>query len=162
MSQPCVAHNKVVSVTYTIVDEADEIVEAVDIPVSYIQGAEGGLFEKIEQALDGKPVGERVEVKLTADEGFGQWDASKTFTDVIENVPPEFRKVGAEAEFYNDTGETLKMVVTHVDNGTVTLDGNHPFAGKNLTFYVTVTEVRDATADELRNGLNQQTPGTLH
>ena len=54
------------------------------------------------------------------------------------------------------------MVVTHVGEGTVTLDGNHPFAGKNISFYVKVIDVCDATVAEIMNGVEQMPGGTLH
>ena len=101
-------------------------------------------------------------VDLPPEQGFGEWDPTKTFTDAVENVPPQYRRLGAEAEFVNEAGETLKMVVTHVDEGSVTLDGNHPFAGKAVTFYVTVAAIRDATSEEIATGDVQEQRGTLH
>lgn len=159
MAEQRVQANKVVSVKYSIVDDRGEVVEQIDVPVDYVHGGPSGLFEKIEQALEGKTVGEAVEVTLSPEEGFGVWDPELTYTDAIENVPPEYRKVGEKAEFYNDKGETIAMTVTHVDNGTVTLDGNHPFAGKTVTFNVTVAAVREASPDEMVNGIE---PPTLH
>lgn len=162
MSQQRVERNKVVSVKYFVSDEKGELIERVDLPVSYLHGHDSGLFEKIEQALEGKAVGDTVDVTLSPEEGFGAWDPDYTFTDAIENVPPEYRKVGAQAEFHNDAGETITMVVTHVDEGTVTLDGNHPFAGKTVTFTVTVSDIRDATPQELAQGSAAPGPGLLH
>ena len=120
-------------------------------------------MEKIEQALEGHIAGDSVSVELSPEEGFGSWDPAMTFSDVIENVPPEYRVVGAKAEFVNDEDETITMVVTHVDNGSVTLDGNHPFAGKTVTFHVKVEGVRDATAHELRTGeVDDARPPVFH
>lgn len=156
-----ISKDKVVTVSYRIETEDGETVEQMDTPVSYLHGRDSGLFEKVEEALDGQAVGDVVSVTLTPAEGFGDWDPEKTFSDAIENVPPEYRKLGAEAEFQNELGDSLKMIVTHVDAGTITLDGNHPLAGKTITFHVRVVDVRDATADEKQNGVSQ-TPGTLH
>jgi len=157
-----ITKDKVVTVTYRVEDEQGEVIERIDLPVSYVHGRDSGLVEKVEQALEGKGAGDEVAVALSPADGFGEWNPDMTFTDAIENVPPQYRELGAEAEFLNDEGETLKMVVTHVDNGTVTLDGNHPFAGKNITFHVKVVEVRDATAEEIRNGVQQMPGSTLH
>jgi FKBP-type peptidyl-prolyl cis-trans isomerase SlyD len=162
MTEPTVAANKVVSVTYSIIDESGEVLEQSDLPVDYLHGSENGLFMKVEEALEGKAAGDSVEVTLTPEEGFGQRDPTLTYSDKIENVPPEYRKLGAEAEFRNEQGGSIKMVVTHVDNGTITLDGNHPFAGKSLTFHVKIVGVRDATAEELESGVNPQQRPTLH
>jgi len=158
-----VARDRVVTLTYSITDELGNTIEQIDIPVSYLHGGESGLFEKIEQALVGHGVGDIVNVELAPEEGFGSWDPAMTFSDVIENVPPEYRVVGAKAEFVNDEDETITMVVTHVDNGTVTLDGNHPFAGKTVTFHVKVEGIRDATAEELRMGeVDDARPPVFH
>ncbi len=162
MAEPRVGVNKVVSVTYSILDDNKEVVEQIEVPVSYLHGRDRGLFEPIEKALEGKTVGDEVTVDLPPEQGFGERDPAKSFSDAIENVPPDYRKVGAEAEFQNEQGEKLTMVVTHVDEGTVTLDGNHPFAGKNLTFHVTVADIRDATPEEVATGDVQERTGTLH
>ncbi len=155
-----ISKDKVVTVNYRIETDDGETVEQMDTPVTYLHGRDSGLFESVEAALDGKAVGDVVSATLTPEEGFGDWDPDKTFSDAIENVPPEYRKMGAVAEFQNELGESLKMTVTHVDAGTVTLDGNHPLAGKTVTFHVRVVDVRDATPDEIRNGV-EQTP-SLH
>lgn len=160
MSQ--ITKDQVVTFTYRVEDEKGAVIEQIDLPVNYVHGRNSGLVEKVEQALEGKTVGSEVAVALTPADGFGEWDPEMTFSDAIENVPLQYRQRGAEAEFVNEEGETLKMVVTHVGEGTVTLDGNHPFAGKNISFYVKVIDVRDATADEIMNGVEQMPGGTLH
>jgi FKBP-type peptidyl-prolyl cis-trans isomerase SlyD len=156
-----VEKNKVVSVIYYITDESNEVVERIDIPVSFLFGENSGLFAKVENALEGVSIGERKEVVLEPSEGFGEWNPEYSFTDSIENVPPEYRQIGAEAEFRNENGEIMKFKVSHVDNGTVTLDGNHPFAGKTVRFSIEVKDIREPTAEELINGVSR-TPGTLH
>lgn len=156
MAEAVVARNKVVTLTYTIVDDQKEIVEKVDIPVNYVHGRNSGLLPKIEQALEGKKPGDEVILELEPKDAFGEWDPEKSFTDAIENVPPQFRKIGAEAKFQNAEGEELTMTVTHVDNASVTLDGNHPFAGKTITFYVVIKEIRDPSPDEMRSGVVAQ------
>jgi len=162
MAEAKVSRGKVISVTYTIRDQADDnLLEAVEIPVDYLHGGRAGLYEKIEAALEGKTVGEGVEVVLTPEDAFGPRDPSLTFTDVLENVPPDFRRLGAQAEFTNDAGETVTMTVTHIDAGTITLDGNHPLAGKNLIFSVRVAAIRNATPQELMAGEVAQAQG-LH
>ena len=163
MTQQCVEDGKAVDVTYTITDaNTGEVLEAHEVPVSYVHGADSGLFEPVAQALAGKTEGEVVSVTLTPDQAFGDWDPDMTYSDSIENVPPEYRKMGAEAEFRNDRGESLTMVVTHIDSGTVTLDGNHPLAGRSITFNVKVAGIRDATDDEKRMGAATPTSVPLH
>ena len=81
------------------------------------------------------------------------YDENKTYHDKLENVPPEYHKVGAEASFKSEEGQELKMKVVSVENGEVFLDGNHPFAGKTMTFKITVKAIRDATEEEANTGL---------
>lgn len=144
-----VAKNKVVSVTYEVQDEGGQVLERYDLPVSYVHGVNHELFEKIERALEGSAVGDTVAVTLSPEEGFGAYRPDLTFTDDLANVPNEYRRVGAEVMFQNDRGETITMVVTQIADGKLTVDGNHPFAGKAVTFLVKIVDVRDATPQEL-------------
>lgn len=159
--QPQIESNKVVSLTYSILDEDGEILEQSNLPISYIHGGQGDLFEKLERALTGKTIGDEVSVTLSPEEGFGQHNPDLTFTDDLENVPEELRYVGAELEAQNASGEVLKFVVSDIGDNQLTVDGNHPFAGKTVTFRVKVAEVRDATAEELSTG-QPTTPGHGH
>ena len=144
---------KVVSITYSISDEAGEVVERSDLPVSYVHGANRQMFPKVEAALEGRRVGERVQVTLSPEEGFGHRDPALVVTDDLDKVPPQFRHVGARATFQNARGETLEMVVTRIADGKVTVDGNHPFAGRTMTFTVEVVGIRDASPEEVGRGL---------
>ncbi len=161
MTQDQIDSNKVVSLIYSIVDDKGEILEQSDLPVSYIHGGHSDLFEKLELALTGKTVGDEVNVTLSPDEGFGQHNPDLSFTDDLENVPEELRYVGAELEAQNATGEVMKFVVSEISDNKFTVDGNHPFAGKTVTFRVKVAEVRAATSEELKSG-QPITPGQGH
>jgi FKBP-type peptidyl-prolyl cis-trans isomerase SlyD len=148
-----ITKNKFVSLVYTITDEDDNILERIDMPIQYIQGSRSQIIEKIEIALEGHKVGDLVNVNLNPEEGFGAHDPELTFSDDINNVPPQFHSIGAEVEFKNDNGESKIFRVTRIEDGKLTVDGNHPFAGKSITYNITVREVRDATASELQNGV---------
>ena len=147
-----VSQNKLVSLIYTITDETDKVLERNDTPIQYIQGVNSPVIEKIELALEGHQTGDSVQVTLTPEEGFGPHQAELTFTDDIKNVPPEFHSIGAEVEFQNDHGENKIFRVTEIKDGKLTVDGNHPFAGKTITYNITLKEVRDATSSEQANG----------
>ena len=148
-----ITQNKFVSLVYTITDEDDNILERIDMPIQYIQGGKSQVIEKIETALDGHQVGDLVHVTLSPEEGFGAHDPELTFSDDINNVPPQFHTIGAEVQFQNDQGESKIFYVTKIEDGKLTVDGNHPLAGKTITYNITVKEVRDATADELKHGV---------
>ncbi len=155
MSAEEIKKNKYVELTYAILDAKGEIKERVDIPIKYIHGGDSGLFPKIEKALENQVEGARVEVALSQLEGFGPSDPNLIFTDDLANVPPQFHQVGAEVEMQNDRGETKKFTVTHIENGKLTVDGNHPLAGQTIKFVITIGMVRDATEDELKHGVTQ-------
>lgn len=151
MSESIVSKNKAVYITYSILDQA-QVVEQSDVPIGYVHGAGSGLFERVEDALEGAAIGDKLEVILSPEQGFGAHDPALTFTDDIENVPPEYRYLGAEVEFENESGEAMKFLVSRIENGKLTVDGNHPFAGKTVKFVVTVLAIRDANPDEIANG----------
>jgi len=152
---------KVVSVTYTLHDESGNIFEQSDIPVPYLHGHASGLFDKIELQLEGKRSGDSIEATLSPEEGFGPHDPALTFTDDLENVPPELRHLGASLEAQNAKGEMLTFVVKHIENGKLTVDANHALAGQTVKFRVTIFDVRNATPDELRAGQPGASGATL-
>ncbi|MBU2640536.1 MAG: peptidylprolyl isomerase [Gammaproteobacteria bacterium] len=158
-----VARHKLVYITYSILDQRGMVVEQHDVPVGYVQGANSGILPAIESAVAGRTLGERIEIKLMPEDGYGVRDESLVFVDDIENVPPEFRRVGAEVMFENASGETKVFYVTAIENGQLTLDGNPSLAGQTVTCLVNIIDIRDATPEEIQNGrpLDVKT-GTVH
>ncbi|MBU4500488.1 MAG: peptidylprolyl isomerase [Gammaproteobacteria bacterium] len=158
-----VARHKLVYITYSILDQRGMVVEQHDVPVGYVQGANSGILPAIESAVAGRTLGERIEIKLMPEDGYGVRDESLVFVDAIENVPPEFRRVGAEVMFENASGETKVFYVTAIENGQLTLDGNPSLAGQTVTCLVNIIDIRDATPEEIQNGrpLDVKT-GTVH
>jgi FKBP-type peptidyl-prolyl cis-trans isomerase SlyD len=157
MSEQKVEENKVVSLTYVILDETGAVLEQYDLPISYVHGNNSNMYPKVAEALEGAKVGDEIEVILSPAEGFGERDPSLTFSDDIDNVPPEYRQLGAEATFQNEQGESITMTVVKMENGKIMLDGNHPFAGKTVIFKLRVMEIRDATEAEVGSGEVAQT-----
>ncbi len=88
---------------------------------------------------------------MQPEDGFGSHDPALTFVDDIDNVPPQFRKVGAEVQMQNDEGEVKSFFVRKIENGKLTVDGNHPLAGKTLKIRVEIKEVREATPADYEN-----------
>jgi len=152
MTAPVVTKNKVISLIYAVRNQKGELFEYRDLPVSYVHGSGVDLFPKIEQALEGRAIGDRVVVELSPTDAFGEHDPKLTFTDDIDNAPVELRHVGAEFEAQNAKGESIVLVVTRVEVDKITVDANHPLAGQTITFEVTVRDIRDATPEEIRNG----------
>lgn len=144
-----ISANKLVTLTYVIKNELDELIEQNDLPVSYVHGAGGELLPILEKSLEGKAAGDSIEVVVLPADGFGEHDPALTFTDDIDNVPEEYRKVGAQAEFQNEDGEVKVFTVSKINEELVTLDGNHPLAGKTVKLVANIKEVRDATDEEI-------------
>ncbi len=149
MSEMTIEKGKLVEFTYSIVNDRGAVVEQIDLPVNYIHGEKSGMYAIIEHAIEGHKAGETVSVTLPPEEGFGIPDPSMTFMDKLDNVPEEFRHIGAEAEFQNKDGETKTFRVTEIKDGKLTLDGNHPLAGQTVEFLVNILQVREATEAEL-------------
>ena len=159
MGDAVVEKGKVISLIYALHDESGNLVEYRDIPVAYLHGSGRELFPRIEQALAGHRVGDRVSVTLPPEDGFGPPDPSLVYTDDLDNVPPQFRRLGAEVEMRNELGESRIFTVTRIADGKLTADGNHPLAGQTVQFEVTITDIRDATEAELRDGVPHGPPG---
>ncbi len=153
-----VQRGRVVYITYVIADDAGRVLEQYGMPVGYVHGGRSGLFDKVEAALAGRRVGDQVEVKLSAGEAFGPHRPELTFTDDLENVPPEHRVPGSEVEFENERGERQVFRVTRIQDGRLTVDGNHPLAGKDLTFRLRVEDIRPATPEEIASGMPADSP----
>jgi FKBP-type peptidyl-prolyl cis-trans isomerase SlyD len=153
MSSETVQKNKHVMFTYTIVDsDHGDVLEQVEIPMGYIHGGEQRMFDEVEQAMEGSSIGDEIEVSLPAEKTFGPADPQLIFTDLLENVPPQFHRVGAEVEFQNENGEVKSFTVTKIEDGHLTIDGNSPLVGKNLTFKVVIHDIRDASEKEIETG----------
>lgn len=159
-----VTRNKLVYITYSILDARGMVVEQHDMPVGFVHGANSGILPAIEAAVDGRQVGDRVEITLSPEEGYGLRDERLVVVEDIDNVPPQFRRVGAEVLFENEAGETKAFYVTRIEDGKVTIDGNPSLAGQSVTCLVNVMDIRDATPEEVRNGrpLDAAPPPALH
>ena len=151
---------KFVSLTYVIRDESGSVLESNEIPTGYVYGGGTELLGSMDQLLLGKQAGDEIASKISPQNGFGEYDPELVFMDDLENVPEEFRHVGAQVQMQNDLGETRSFYVSSIENDKLVIDGNHPLAGKTLLLELKVHEVRDATAKdvaELEQGTNSPT-----
>lgn len=104
----------------------------------------GEFFTQVEEALIGMAVGETKTVQIPAAEAFGEYDPEKVFTvprsDLPEDMEPE---IGHEYVLTNEDEEDIGVIVTEVNDDSVTFDTNHPLAGEDLTFEVELLEIRE-------------------
>lgn len=157
-----ITKDTVVTLEYRVTDSEGALVDDGKHPLTYLHGGYGGIFDRIEVELQGKDVGDKLEVKLQPEEAFGDYDESliaieprDLFPDNIE-VGMQFER-GSEDE--EDDG--LLYTITDIADDKVVVDGNHPLAGQSLVFACTVTDVRKASAEELSHG-HVHGPGGHH
>ncbi len=149
-----VARNSVITLDYHVTDPDGEVVDEGREPLVYLHGGYEDIFPKIEEALQGKKIGESVKVKLQPDEAFGEYDAEMVQVEPRNDFPREL-EVGMQFEGGPEEGEEDELViyrVTEIADDKVVLDGNHPLAGMALIFTCTVTAIRPASAEELEHG----------
>ncbi|MEW8204576.1 MAG: FKBP-type peptidyl-prolyl cis-trans isomerase [Candidatus Thiodiazotropha taylori] len=149
MSQETVKPGKFVSLSYMIQDMDGNVLEQSDLPVGYIHGGETELIGGMDQAVLGKAQGEEVTMTIPAENGFGEYNPDLVITDNIENVPVELRQLGAEVQMQNEAGDVRSFYVTKIEGDRLTVDGNHPLAGKTLQVKLKILQVRDASQEDM-------------
>lgn len=144
MSKNIIKNNMFVVLAYEI-HEGTEVLEQVENPVTLIHGLGKKLLPKIEEALLGKKPGDIVDVEIKPEEGFGKYDKALIIKDKTSNVPEQFRKIGETIAFVSKSGDKKDFKVTSIENEEITMDGNHYLCGKNLTYKITILDVREST-----------------
>ena len=122
-----------------------------DAPYLVLDEATANVDSETEARLE-SAAGEVIEVPINGDDIFGPRDESLVFTDSIDNVPEEYRKVGTSILMENDQGQTRSFLVTRLDDESLTVDGNNPLCGRLVLFTLEILAVRDATDAELKAG----------
>ena len=137
-----ISEKKVVALTYTLTVDgqvADQTTE--DRPLDFIFGM-GYLLPKFEENIAGKEPGDSFEFTLTPAEGYG------------EKIQEGLLTVGNMIPMMNQQGGVLHGKVHEVKDDSVMMNFNHPMAGKTLNFTGKILTVRDATEQELKEGLH--------
>jgi FKBP-type peptidyl-prolyl cis-trans isomerase SlyD len=148
-----VAHDQVVSIHYTLKNDAGEVLDASPAgePLAYLHG-HGSLIAGLERELTGRSAGDKLQVKVAAADAYGEYDPA-----LVQRVPRRALKgianvrVGMRLQTQSQHG-ARPVTVTQLAGDMVTLDGNHPLAGQNLNFEVEIAAVRPATPEELSHG----------
>jgi FKBP-type peptidyl-prolyl cis-trans isomerase SlyD len=148
-----ISANSVASIHYTLTDGEGKVIDTSEgqEPLAYLHGA-GNIIPGLEKALLGKAVGDKFTVTIPAAEAYGVRDDSMV-QELPSNMFSGIDNIEVGMEFHAETEHGLQVVtVTNVEGDNVTIDGNHPLAGVDLTFDVEVAEIRDASAEELEHG----------
>lgn len=144
---------KLVELTYKVIDKkSGHVLTGVEFPLGYVHGHNEILAPSVHKELEGRCAGDVIEVPIDGNRIFGPRDESLVFTDRVDNVPEEYRQVGASILMENDRGRTRSFIVTRMDGQTLTVDGNNPLCGREVVFRLEVLTVRDATDEEMKAG----------
>ncbi len=145
----------VVTIAYEIRDGDGALLDEEGASVAYLHGGYGGIFPKVEAALEGGAVGHEVALGLEPEDAFGDYDPQLLRVEPRESFPEVLQEgmrfegvPGDDAQ----EGDGRIYTVTGIADDRVVIDGNHPLAGERVWFRCKVTSVRPATGDELRHG----------
>ena len=148
-----IADRRVAQFHYTLTNDQGDVLDSSKgyEPLTYLHG-KGNIVPGLEKALAGKQAGDKLKVSVPPDEAYGL-----QMPELIQVVPREsFQGVGdikPGMRFQAETQHGPVMVrVTDVTAGNVTVDGNHELAGQTLHFEIEVTDVRDASVEEVLHG----------
>lgn len=143
----------VVTLNYTLKVDG-EVIDSSEghDPIQFLQG-HGQIIPGLEREIEGMEVGDSKTVVVSPAEGYGEIDED-AFTDIPRaefpsNIPLD---LGTEVQVRDEDGEILDAYVSRVKDDVIRLSFNHPLAGKELHFSVTVVDVREATEEELEHG----------
>jgi FKBP-type peptidyl-prolyl cis-trans isomerase SlyD len=144
-----ITKDKVAAIHYTLRDNEGTIIDTSDgrDPLYYLHGA-GNLILGMEEGLEGKAKGDKFQLKIAPEKGYGEKDPSMT-----QKVPKSAfgeQEVKKGMKFSTDKGDVV--TITDVGLDSVTVDANHPLAGVELNFAVEIVEVRNATDEEITHG----------
>lgn len=140
--------NTAVTLLFKVADAQGKLIEESKEPMVYLHGGYGNTLPKIEEALDGQEKGYQVTLNLAAEDAFGLRDES-----LVQTIPrtqfPAGVKVGGQLEGQGSDGRVQVFNVVKIKGPVVILDANHPLAGKALRFMLKVTDVRQASEEEI-------------
>ncbi len=149
-----IERNKVVTLNFTLTDDDGNLLDSTDNggAFSYITG-NNMILPKLEEAVNSMIIGTKKQLKFEAKDGYGIYNEDAVQVVGKENFPEDFvLEAGMEYMASNPDGVQMPFIITSINGEEVTIDFNHPLAGKNLNFDVELVDVRDATAEELAHG----------
>lgn len=142
---------KVFSFHYTLTNADGQVLDSSDghEPLVFMEGV-GQIIPGLEAEVVRMNKGDRKKIEVKAADAYGEHDLERLIEVPLEILPKEKKvEIGDQFKAGNQPGP---MTVTHVTETHATLDANHPLAGKDLTFDVELTGLRDATEEEIAHG----------
>ena len=150
-----IAKNCIVTVDYHINDTEGVLLHEEEEPIIYLHGNYGHIFKAVEEALEGKSIGDTFKVVLSAQDAFGEYDPELVVTEALGELPEELC-VGMEIDGYMDeeSEDVTIYTVSEITDTHATLDGNHPLAGMDLVFEGEILDIHAANDEEIQEILN--------
>ncbi len=147
-----IVKDKVVLIDYTLTDVKGEIIDTSDgrEPLAYLHG-NGHLIPGLEKELEGKVIGDKLDVSIDPKEGYGPRNEELVREVPLANFPEGQVQPGMQFQAKSEQG-AMVFTVIEVRKETVLIDGNHPLAGVTLNFKVEIKEIREATKEEIEHG----------
>ena len=146
-------NEKAVTINYKLTDNDGYVIdECNDNSFVFLFGA-NNVIPGLEKALHGKSKGDELSVTVKPEDGYGERHENRLQT-VPRDMFPDDAKIEAGVEFHAEgsEGEQITFMITSIEGEFVHIDGNHPLAGVDLNFDVSVMDVRDAQAEEIEHG----------
>jgi FKBP-type peptidyl-prolyl cis-trans isomerase SlyD len=147
-----VTQDKVVGLRFRVTDGSTGRLLQYGDDLVYLHGGYGGAFPKVERAMEGCRVGDLIDLTLSPEEGYGHHRPDLVLVLPSEEFAGEMLETGTPVDGELPDGRAVTFTVAAVSDEQVTLDGNHPFAGKHLIFKFEVLQVRDSMAAERAAG----------
>lgn len=145
----------VVALTWTLKDTLGDELDVLDEPVEFLVGGDD-LLARIEEALQGHEVGDKLDLHLEPEEAFGDYDDQLVFLEPRALFPDELEEgmtfEGLPEGGNPDARKDVLYTVTEIYPEHVVLDGNHPLAGIAIRLQLKVEAVREATEEEIGRG----------
>ncbi len=148
-----ITDGKYVELKYQVIDvKTDSVLTEVEYPLGYVHGVNEVLAPAVMHELEGRAVGDAIEVPIDCNQIYGPRDESLVINENIHNVPEEYREVGTAILMENDKGQTKTFLVTRIAGDIITIDGNNPLCGREVMFKLDILTVRDASEEEIQAG----------
>lgn len=157
-----VAKDTVVTINYILKNDKGEVMDQSQegAPLVYLHGHEN-LVPGLEKALEGMAAGASTQAKVTPEDGYGAYNPELKFEIPIQQFAKGAPPAGAMVHLRGSHGQQMMAQVLGSNETEVMLDGNHPLAGENLNFEVTILEIRAAQPEEIEHG-HVHGPGGHH
>lgn len=146
--------NKVITINFTLKDENGNVLDSTnnDKPFTFISG-QNQIIPKLENAINQMVIGSKKNIKLEAEDAYGKYKE-----DAIQKIDrkefPQDTEIEVGMRYFANSpdGKQVSFTINDINENDVTVDFNHPLAGKDLEFDIEFLDKRDATPEELSHG----------